>query len=241
FCGAWFETRKGLASHARAHLRHLGVADPDAKSSPIATLNALIKSEDFKKQMSGQTAADIDPLARVPGHSNSPNTERNSSSKSKETGTFIKPRESTNKANSDASANLSEGGYCSVSTESGLKLANSTGPIETSAHFKCPSGSGNSTQIKIVEAGAPRVLSLEAGAYSKLVEAGSSQVKSESGHGHGKVEPGNQSKPSIGLAHPKPTLASTPPTKKMKTPSPSCKSNLDPYWAQKNASTPLNL
>ena len=24
--GAWFETRRGLSSHARAHLRHLGVS-----------------------------------------------------------------------------------------------------------------------------------------------------------------------------------------------------------------------
>ncbi|XP_060127764.1 protein Wiz isoform X4 [Zootoca vivipara] len=47
-CGAWFETRKGLSSHARAHLRHLGVSDPDAKGSPIDVLNDLIKSEDFK-------------------------------------------------------------------------------------------------------------------------------------------------------------------------------------------------
>ncbi|XP_053319335.1 protein Wiz isoform X2 [Spea bombifrons] len=52
FCGAWFETRKGLSSHARAHLRHLGVTDPDAKGSPIAALNSLIKSEDFKRRLS---------------------------------------------------------------------------------------------------------------------------------------------------------------------------------------------
>ncbi|XP_073478498.1 protein Wiz-like isoform X2 [Aquarana catesbeiana] len=240
FCGAWFETRKGLASHARAHLRHLGVADPDAKGSPIATLNALIKSEDFKKQISGQKAADTDPLTRVLDSNSA--TVHNSSSKSKETGTCTNPTESSNRASSNASTNLSEGGFCSVSVESGLKLVDSTGPIETSAHFKCPSGSGNSTQIKIVEAGAPRVLSPEAGAHSKLVEVGRSQVKPEAGLGHGKVEPGNQTKPSIGgLAHSRPLPASTPPTKKMKTPSPSCKSNPDPYWAQKNASTALNL
>lgn len=33
-CGAWFETHKGLSSHACAHLRHLGVSDPDAKGPP---------------------------------------------------------------------------------------------------------------------------------------------------------------------------------------------------------------
>uniref|UniRef100_A0A8C3I862 WIZ zinc finger n=1 Tax=Chrysemys picta bellii TaxID=8478 RepID=A0A8C3I862_CHRPI len=51
-CGAWFETRKGLSSHARAHLRHLGVNDPDAKGSPIDVLNDLIQSEDFKSRLS---------------------------------------------------------------------------------------------------------------------------------------------------------------------------------------------
>ncbi|XP_073175342.1 protein Wiz isoform X3 [Lepidochelys kempii] len=51
-CGAWFETRKGLSSHARAHLRHLGVNDPDAKGSPIDVLNDLIQNEDFKSRLS---------------------------------------------------------------------------------------------------------------------------------------------------------------------------------------------
>ncbi|KAM5170072.1 protein Wiz-like isoform 2-T2 [Mantella aurantiaca] len=240
FCGAYFETRKGMASHARAHLRHLGVTDPDAKCAPIATLNSLLKSEAFKKQMSIQTATDYDPLPKAPINSNSTNTEHNSSSKIKGTGTFTKPTECKNKTSSNGSANF--GGSHSMSAESALKLANSTGLIETSAHFKSLSGSGNGTQIKIVEAGAPLVLSLEAGAYSKLVEAGSSQVKSEAVHGHSMVEPVNQPNTSIGgLAHPRPPHTSTPPTKKMKTPSPSCKSNMDSYWAQKNASTPLNL
>ncbi|XP_020939279.1 protein Wiz isoform X5 [Sus scrofa] len=44
-CGAWFETRKGLSSHARAHLRHLGVSDPDAKGSPIDVLHGLIRRD----------------------------------------------------------------------------------------------------------------------------------------------------------------------------------------------------
>ncbi|XP_072255849.1 protein Wiz isoform X2 [Pyxicephalus adspersus] len=241
FCGAWFETRKGLSSHCSAHMRHMGINDPESKGNPIATLQSLIQNEDFKKRLSGQTAIDIDSLAKTPSNSNSNDTEHNSSSNSKETVSFTKPTESTNKASNNASANLSESGSRSVPAESALKLVDSAGPIETSAHFKSPSGSGNGTQIKIVEAGAPRVLSPEAGAYSKLAEAGSSQVKPEAGRGHGKLEPGNQPKPSIGgLAHPRPPPTSTPPTKKMKT-SPSCKSNLESYWAQKNASTPLNL
>ncbi|XP_043940354.1 protein Wiz isoform X2 [Protopterus annectens] len=49
-CGAWFETRKGLSSHSRAHLRHFGVADPDSKGSPIVFLNELIKNDDFRKK-----------------------------------------------------------------------------------------------------------------------------------------------------------------------------------------------
>ncbi|XP_058419552.1 protein Wiz isoform X2 [Diceros bicornis minor] len=44
-CGAWFETRKGLSSHARAHLRHLGVSDLDAKGSPIDVLHGLIRRD----------------------------------------------------------------------------------------------------------------------------------------------------------------------------------------------------
>ncbi|XP_068943056.1 protein Wiz isoform X7 [Petaurus breviceps papuanus] len=50
-CGAWFETRKGLSSHARAHLRHLGVSDPDAKGSPIDVLHELIKSDGFQTRL----------------------------------------------------------------------------------------------------------------------------------------------------------------------------------------------
>ncbi|XP_074551863.1 protein Wiz-like isoform X2 [Halichoeres trimaculatus] len=47
-CGAWFETRKGLSSHARAHLRHFGVEYSESKGSPIDLLNQLMDSEDFK-------------------------------------------------------------------------------------------------------------------------------------------------------------------------------------------------
>ncbi|XP_061892929.1 protein Wiz isoform X2 [Entelurus aequoreus] len=47
-CGAWFETRKGLSSHARAHLRHFGVEYSESKGSPIALLNRLIDTDEFK-------------------------------------------------------------------------------------------------------------------------------------------------------------------------------------------------
>ncbi|KAM9844170.1 protein Wiz [Aulostomus maculatus] len=51
-CGAWFETRKGLSSHARAHLRHFGVEYSESKGSPIDLLNQLIDTEDFKHKAS---------------------------------------------------------------------------------------------------------------------------------------------------------------------------------------------
>uniref|UniRef100_A0AAZ1XPV4 C2H2-type domain-containing protein n=1 Tax=Oreochromis aureus TaxID=47969 RepID=A0AAZ1XPV4_OREAU len=51
-CGAWFETRKGLSSHARAHLRHFGVEYSESKGSPISLLNQLIDTDDFKHKAS---------------------------------------------------------------------------------------------------------------------------------------------------------------------------------------------
>ncbi|XP_026552000.1 protein Wiz isoform X2 [Pseudonaja textilis] len=71
-CGAWFETRKGLSSHARAHLRHLGVSNPDAKGSPIDVLNDLIKNEDFKGRLSSLIHSERDSLGEIgssDGHS----------------------------------------------------------------------------------------------------------------------------------------------------------------------------
>ncbi|XP_054614835.1 protein Wiz isoform X2 [Dunckerocampus dactyliophorus] len=51
-CGAWFETRKGLSSHARAHLRHFGVEYSESKGSPIALLNQLMDTDEFKHKAS---------------------------------------------------------------------------------------------------------------------------------------------------------------------------------------------
>lgn len=50
-CGAWYETRKGLSSHARAHLRQFAVAF-DSKCGPIETLHKLIQTEEFKEKAS---------------------------------------------------------------------------------------------------------------------------------------------------------------------------------------------
>ncbi|XP_075063063.1 protein Wiz isoform X2 [Mixophyes fleayi] len=247
FCGAWFETRKGLSSHARAHLRHLGVVDPDAKGSPIAALNSLIKSEEFKKRLSEHTPADTECHSKASGDSTSTNTgancsQSNNSTKVKETGIFTKKVDNTSKGCNDTSANLADSSPRSMPAESGLKLTDHMGPIETSAHFKSPTGKGNGTQIKIVEAGAAHLLSPEVGSHTKLVDTGISHVKTEGGRAHGKMETGNQSKVSLaGLAHPRPPPSRTPPVKKLKTSSQACKSNMDSYWSQKNASTPLNL
>ncbi|XP_042613712.1 protein Wiz-like isoform X8 [Cyprinus carpio] len=50
-CGAWYETRKGLSSHARAHLRQFGV-NLDSKVAPIDMLHTFIQSEEFKEKAS---------------------------------------------------------------------------------------------------------------------------------------------------------------------------------------------
>uniref|UniRef100_A0A3Q0RFT8 WIZ zinc finger a n=1 Tax=Amphilophus citrinellus TaxID=61819 RepID=A0A3Q0RFT8_AMPCI len=47
-CGCWYETRKGLASHARAHLRQIGISDSDIKGSPIDLLYQIMEEEDLK-------------------------------------------------------------------------------------------------------------------------------------------------------------------------------------------------
>ncbi|TRZ08594.1 hypothetical protein HGM15179_018512, partial [Zosterops borbonicus] len=42
-CGACFETRKGLSSHARSHLRQLGVAESESSGAPIDLLYELVR------------------------------------------------------------------------------------------------------------------------------------------------------------------------------------------------------
>ncbi|XP_017571232.1 protein Wiz isoform X3 [Pygocentrus nattereri] len=50
-CGAWYETRKGLSSHARAHLRQFGV-EIDSKGAPIDILHELL----LKEEQSGRVS-----------------------------------------------------------------------------------------------------------------------------------------------------------------------------------------
>ena len=49
-CGFDFENRKALASHARAHLRQLGIIEwkADGASSPIDLLSELIRRDPVK-------------------------------------------------------------------------------------------------------------------------------------------------------------------------------------------------
>uniref|UniRef100_A0A3Q3M162 WIZ zinc finger a n=1 Tax=Labrus bergylta TaxID=56723 RepID=A0A3Q3M162_9LABR len=47
-CGCWYETRKGLSSHARAHLRQIGIPDSEIKGSPIDLLYQIMEEEDLK-------------------------------------------------------------------------------------------------------------------------------------------------------------------------------------------------
>ncbi|XP_026883959.2 protein Wiz isoform X4 [Electrophorus electricus] len=50
-CGAWYETRKGLSSHARAHLRQFGV-EMDSKGAPIEMLHELLQKGDLQGKAS---------------------------------------------------------------------------------------------------------------------------------------------------------------------------------------------
>lgn len=48
-CGAWYESRKGLASHCRAHLRQFGITEnTETKGGPIEFLYQIMEAEDLK-------------------------------------------------------------------------------------------------------------------------------------------------------------------------------------------------
>ncbi|XP_008276118.1 protein Wiz isoform X2 [Stegastes partitus] len=47
-CGCWYETRKGLSSHARFHLRQIGIPDSDIKGNAIDFLYRVMEEEDLK-------------------------------------------------------------------------------------------------------------------------------------------------------------------------------------------------
>lgn len=53
-CGCWYETRKGLSSHARAHLRHIGIPEREIHGSPIDLLYRIMEEDDLKPISSDQ-------------------------------------------------------------------------------------------------------------------------------------------------------------------------------------------
>ncbi|KAL2087069.1 hypothetical protein ACEWY4_018128 [Coilia grayii] len=60
-CGAWFETRKGLSSHARAHLRTFGIESVEAKGAPIDTLHKFMVSKGLKSETATVKEEDSSP------------------------------------------------------------------------------------------------------------------------------------------------------------------------------------
>ena len=59
FCGAGFDTRAGLSSHARAHLRDFGITNWELTVSPINILQELLATSATERPPS--------PLGREPG------------------------------------------------------------------------------------------------------------------------------------------------------------------------------
>lgn len=59
FCGAGFDTRAGLSSHARAHLRDFGITNWELTVSPINILQELLATSAAERPLS--------PLSREPG------------------------------------------------------------------------------------------------------------------------------------------------------------------------------
>ncbi|KFP05922.1 Protein Wiz, partial [Calypte anna] len=56
FCGEYFENRKGLSSHARSHLRQMGVTEWYVNGSPIDTLREILKRRTQPRSSGGGTA-----------------------------------------------------------------------------------------------------------------------------------------------------------------------------------------
>ncbi|XP_032906891.1 uncharacterized protein LOC116991975 isoform X6 [Amblyraja radiata] len=57
-CGTCFETRKGLSSHARFHLRQFGVPDSESSGAPIGTLYELMKRKGIPNVLPSALAND---------------------------------------------------------------------------------------------------------------------------------------------------------------------------------------
>ncbi|XP_051986318.1 protein Wiz [Xyrauchen texanus] len=83
-CGAWYETRKGLSSHARAHLRQFGV-NLDSKGAPIEVLHKIIQSEEFQEKA---TAGQLEGLSVFEDYTSLSSTPSTSSAISKHPSLF---------------------------------------------------------------------------------------------------------------------------------------------------------
>nr|XP_033779351.1 protein Wiz isoform X6 [Geotrypetes seraphini] len=69
-CGACFETRKGLSSHARSHLRQLGVAESESSGAPIDLLYELVKQNKGNADSSRSASSSLSlPLGKKTGSS----------------------------------------------------------------------------------------------------------------------------------------------------------------------------
>uniref|UniRef100_K7FPG8 WIZ zinc finger n=1 Tax=Pelodiscus sinensis TaxID=13735 RepID=K7FPG8_PELSI len=67
FCGEFFENRKGLSSHARSHLRQMGVTEWSVNGSPIDTLREILKKKSkpcmIKKEPHASSIESLKPMA----------------------------------------------------------------------------------------------------------------------------------------------------------------------------------
>ncbi|XP_018110471.1 protein Wiz isoform X2 [Xenopus laevis] len=249
FCGAWFETRKGLSSHARAHLRHLGVNDPDAKGSPIAALNSLIKSGEFKKRLSSQGTNETDSLTEAAEERTSTEAAMSTSQASSgaarakliDDGAFTKIADAMVKG-ANGPPKTPESSSHSLNAEGASRIAASSGSSETSPHFKSPGGSSAGPRTTISNATSPHSMAPDAGVHQKLAEPLHARVKTEVGRSHGKVaDAGPRSRSSLtGLTHSRPAGNSTPPAKKLKM-TPACKASSEAFWSPNSSPSPLNL
>lgn len=59
-CGAQFETRRGMSSHARSHLRQLGISVSESSGAPIDLLYQIAKERNLDSQISSSL---LEPLS----------------------------------------------------------------------------------------------------------------------------------------------------------------------------------
>uniref|UniRef100_A0A668W090 C2H2-type domain-containing protein n=1 Tax=Oreochromis aureus TaxID=47969 RepID=A0A668W090_OREAU len=71
FCGEYFENRKGLSSHARSHLRQMGITEWSVNGSPIDTLREVM----HKRGVGGSSQSDQGVKKELSQGANSPSWE----------------------------------------------------------------------------------------------------------------------------------------------------------------------